>query len=217
MKVRLNLATSPLESNRRFAVGASAIGFFAVLGLLLLSWNAFSVWRADKVFRTRQAALENQIATLQQQRQNLAAFFDQPETVKRRQRAAYLNALIQQRAFPWIKIFMDLERILPGGVRVVNIEPKLSGDNVQLHFVVGALTDEGKLKFLKTLETSPEFSNIKLLNESNATPPDQGDRVLLDLQAQYSVIGDERNVPNPQIDRARGTRRHIGTRCNSPD
>ena len=188
MKVRLNLATSPLESNRRFAVGASAIGFFAVLGLLLLSWNAFSVWRADKVFRTRQAALENQIATLQQQRQNLAAFFDQPETVKRRQRAAYLNALIQQRAFPWIKIFMDLERILPEGVRVVSIEPKLSGDNVQLHFVVGALTDEGKLKFLKTLETSPEFSNIKLLNESNSTRPDQGDRVLLDLQAQYSVI-----------------------------
>ena len=188
MKVRLNLATSPLESNRRFVVGASAIGFFAVLGLLLLSWNTFSVWRADKVFRTRQATLESQIASLQQQRQNLAAFFDQPETVKRRQRAAYLNALIQQRAFPWIKIFMDLERILPEGVRVVSIEPKLSGDTVQLHFVVGSLTDEGKLKFLKTLETSPEFSNIKLLNESNATRPDQGDRVLLDLQAQYSVI-----------------------------
>ena len=188
MKVRLNLATSPLESNRRFAVGASAIGFFAVLGFLLLSWNAFSVWRADKVFRTRQAALENQIATLQQQRQNLASFFDQPETVKRRQRAAYLNALIQQRAFPWIKIFMDLESILPEGVRVVSIEPKLSGDNVQLRFVVGALTDEGKLKFLKTLETSPEFSHIQLLNESNAARPDQGDRVVLDLQAQYSVI-----------------------------
>ena len=27
---------------------------------------------------------------------------------------------------------MDLERILPEGVRVVSIEPKLEGDNVQL-------------------------------------------------------------------------------------
>jgi len=188
MKVRLNLATSPLESKRRFAVSSSVVGSLATLGLLLLSWHAYSVWRSDKVFRARQSAIESQIAALQQQRQALASFFDQPETVKRRQRAAYLNALIQQRAFPWIKIFMDLESILPEGVRVVSIEPKLSGDNVQLRFTVGALTDEGKLKFLKTLETSPEFSHIQLLNESNATRADQSDRVVLELQAQYSVI-----------------------------
>jgi type IV pilus assembly protein PilN len=188
MKVRLNLATSPLESNRRFAVGATVIGAVGLLGLFLLSWNAFSVWRSERVFRARQAALENEIAALQQQRQSLAGFFDQPDTVRRRQRAAYLNALIQQRAFPWIKIFMDLEKILPEGVRVVSIEPKLAGDNVQLRFTVGALTDESKLKFLKTLETSPEFSHIQLLNESNAARPDQGDRVVLELQAQYSVI-----------------------------
>ena len=188
MKVRLNLATSPLESNRRFAVGASVIGSLGVLALLLLSWHAFSVWRGDKVFRTRQSALESQIAVQQQKRQALASFFEQPETVRRRDRAAYLNALIQQRAFPWIKIFMDLERILPEGVRVVSIEPKLAGDTVQLRFIVGALTDEGKLKFLKSLETSPEFSHIQLLIESNSTRPDQGDRVLLAMQAQYSVI-----------------------------
>ena len=188
MKVRLNLATSPLESKRRFAVSASVIGTLGILGLVMLSWNAFSVWRSEKVSRARQSALESQIVELQQQRQSLAAFFDQPETVKRRQRAAYLNALIQQRAFPWIKIFMDLETILPEGVRVVSIEPKLSGDNVQLRFTVGALTDEGKLNFLKTLERSPEFSHIQLLNESNATRPDQGDRVLLEMQAEYSVI-----------------------------
>ena len=54
--------------------------------------------------------------------------------MQRRQRAAYLNSLIQQSAFPWIQIFMDLERILPEGVRVVSIEPKMSGDTVQLTF-----------------------------------------------------------------------------------
>jgi Tfp pilus assembly protein PilN len=188
MKVRLNLATAPLESKRRFAVSAWVLGSLGLLALAVLSWTAYSVWRADKVSRARQAALESQIAALQQQRQALAGFFDQPETVKRRQRAAYLNALIQQRAFPWIKIFMDLESILPEGVRVVNIEPKLSGDTVQLRFTVGALTDEGKLKFLKTLETSPEFSKIQLLNESSAARADQGDRVVLEMLAQYSVI-----------------------------
>src|SRR3984893_8124388 len=188
MKVRLNLATSPLESKRRFAVGASVMGSLALLALVLLSWNAYAVWRADKVFRARQTALENQIAALQQRRQSLEAFFDQPETVKRRQRAAYLNSLIEQRAFPWIKIFMDLERILPEGARVVSIEPKLAGDNVQLKVLVGATSDESKLKFLKALESSAEFSHIELLSETRPMRAEQTDRIMLALQAQYSVI-----------------------------
>jgi type IV pilus assembly protein PilN len=188
MKVRLNLATSPLLSNRRFTAGALALGLLGVVAFFLLSWHAYTVWNGERVSRVRENALENQIASLQQRRQNLSSFFDQPETITRRQRAAYLNALIQQRAFPWIRIFTDLEEILPEGVRVVSIEPKLVNDSVQLKFVVGALTDESKLKFLKTLEASPEFSHIQLLNESSSGRGDANDRVVLELLAQYSVI-----------------------------
>jgi type IV pilus assembly protein PilN len=188
MKVRLNLSTSPLESNRRFTLGATVIGAIAVLALLVLSYRTFSVWRSDKVLRARQDTLELQITKLQQQRQGLSEFFENSQTVQRRQRAAYLNSLIQQRAFPWIKIFMDLEHILPEGVRVVSIEPKLANDTVQLTFLVGALSDESKLKFLKALEGSPEFSHIVLLTETRPAKPEQTDHVILSLQAEYSVI-----------------------------
>jgi type IV pilus assembly protein PilN len=188
MKVRLNLSTSPLESNRRFALAATVIGMIAVVALLVLSYSTFSAWRQDRISSARQESLEMQIGRLQQQRQSLSDFFENPQTVARRQRAAYLNSLIQQRAFPWIKIFMDLEKILPEGVRVVSIEPKLAGDNVQLTVLVGAMNDESKLKFLKALESAPEFSHIELLNESRPLRPDQTDRVMLSLVAQYSVI-----------------------------
>jgi type IV pilus assembly protein PilN len=188
MKVRLNLSTSPLESNRRFTMGATVIGAIAIVALLVLSYRTFSVWRSDKLLRARQDTLELQIAKLQQQRQGLSEFFENSQTVQRRQRAAYLNSLIQQRAFPWIKIFMDLERILPEGVRVVSIEPKLAGDTVQLTVLVGAMSDESKLKFLKALESSPEFSHIELLSETRPIKPEQTDRVMLSLQAEYSVI-----------------------------
>jgi Tfp pilus assembly protein PilN len=188
MKVRLNLSTSPLESNRRFALGAGVIGAIAIVALLALSYRTYSIWQNDKVLRAKQDALEVQIGKLQQQRQSLSAFFENPETMQRRQRAAYLNSLLQQRAFPWIKIFMDLERILPEGVRVVSVAPKLSGENVQLTFLVGAISDDSKLKFLKALEGSPEFSHIELLSETRPERPEQTDRVLLALQAQYSVI-----------------------------
>ena len=188
MKVRLNLSTSPLESNRRFGLAAGVIGTIAIVALVVLSYRTISVWRSDKALRAEQDGLESQIAQMQQQRQSLSQFFENSQTVQRRQRAAYLNSLIQQRAFPWIKIFMDLERILPAGARVVSIEPKMAGDTVQLTFLVGALSDESKLKFLRALETSPEFSHIELLSESHPVRPDQTDRVMLSLQAQYSVI-----------------------------
>jgi Tfp pilus assembly protein PilN len=188
MKVRLNLSTSPLVSNRRFTLGASVIGGLAFVFLLLLSQRAYSIWSSDKIYRARQGALESQVSTLERQRQGLATFFEGSDNVKRRQRAAYLNSLIQQRAFPWIKIFMDLEQILPDGARVVSIEPKLVGDDVQLKVQVGAASDESKLKFLKALENSAQFSHIELLSESRPARPEQSDRVVLELQAQYSVI-----------------------------
>ncbi len=189
MKVRLNLSTSPLESNRRFTLGATVLGVIAVLALALLSERAYSIWSSDRTYRARESALETQVSKLEQQRNNLASFFEDTENVKRRQRAAYLNSLIQQRAFPWIKIFMDLERILPEGAHVVSIEPKLVGDNVHLKFLVGATSDESKLKFLRALETSAQFSNLQLLTETRPTRPDlQADHVMLELEAQYSVI-----------------------------
>ena len=134
--------------------------------------------------------LELQIAKLQQQRQGLSEFFENPQTVQRRQRAAYLNSLIQQRAFPWIKIFMDLERILPEGVRVVSIEPKLEGDNVQLTVLVGAMTDEGKLKFLKALE---KVARIFAHRAAERIAPNQCDADRSrDAYASGAVFGDLR-------------------------
>jgi hypothetical protein len=188
MKVRLNLSTTPLESTRRFTLATSVIGGLALILLLFLAQRAYFIWSSDRAFRTQQVALESQVTALQHQRQSLAAFFEDSDNMKRRQRAAYLNSLIQQRAFPWIKIFMDLEQILPEGARVVSIEPKLAGEDVQLKVVVGASSDESKLKFLKALEKSAQFSNIVLLSESRPTRPEATDRVMLSLQAQYSVI-----------------------------
>ena len=188
MKTRLNLATAPLVSNRHFTVGAALLGILALAALFWLSRNVYTVWSSDRIARAQQYEFENRIASLRQQRQALIAFFEQPETLQRRQRAEYLNGLIQSRAFPWVKIFMDLERILPPGVRVISIAPTLEGDTVQLKIVVGASSDEGKLKFLRALESALEFSRIQLLVETRPERPDQSDRVLMELQAVYSAI-----------------------------
>jgi hypothetical protein len=84
---------------------------------------------------------------------------------------------------------MDLERTLPEGVHVVSIEPRLVGDQVQLSLTVAAVSDDTKLKFLKALEDSAEFSQLEVLSESRPSNPQAGtDQVELKLTAWYSTI-----------------------------
>ena len=57
-------------------------------------------------------------------------------------------------------MFMDLEKILPAGVRVVSIQPKHDKGIVEVKLTIGALNDEAKMKFLHALEQSPSFSAV---------------------------------------------------------
>lgn len=187
MKVRLNLATVPLEKNRRFVVFSTTIGSVGLLAMALLSWNVYSVRRANTAMRLEQARMETDMQSLRRQRADLEAFFNRPETVQRRELSAFLNGLIAQRAFPWIQIFMDLERNLPDGVRVVSIEPRLADDHLELRLTIGAKTDEGKLRFLKALEDSHAFSDIQVLGENRTGGKAGEDQVLMALNARYSA------------------------------
>jgi len=187
MNIRLNLATRPLDSDRRFAAGATTIAVVGLVAMLILSWQAYSAWRADKAYRAEEARLQSEMNRLQANRSVLEAFFNQPENTQRRDRAAFLNSLIAQRAFPWTRIFMDLEQSLPEGVRVVSIEPRLVGDHLELRLLIGSATDEGKLKFLRALEGSSDFSGIEVLNEGRSERPTDPDHIMLALQARYSA------------------------------
>jgi Tfp pilus assembly protein PilN len=187
MKVRLNLATSPLEKNRRFIVFSTVIGSVGLLTMALLSWNVYSVRRANTAIRLEQARMESDLQELRRRRSELESFFNRPETVQRRELSSFLNGLIAQRAFPWTQIFTDLERSLPDGVRVVSIEPRLAEDHLELRLIIGAKTDEGKLKFLKALEDSHAFSNIEVLGENRTGGKSGDDQVMMNLNARYSI------------------------------
>ena len=186
MKVRLNLATAPLGSDRRFIVGSATAGIVGVLAMILLAWHAYSMWQADTAFRRQEAQLSADMNRLHARRNDLEQFFNRPETVQQRDLAAFFNSLIAQRAFPWTRIFMDLERNLPAGARIVTVEPTLVENHVELRLTVEALNDTAKLEFLKDLEMAPDFSEIQLLSERRS---EQGgnNSIVLSLVAHYSV------------------------------
>lgn len=185
MKIRLNLATTPLENNRQFVLSAALIG---LLGLGLLGWlgrETYRGWRESRELRAERADLEAKLNALQQQRRELEQFFKRPDTRRITEKAAYLNSLIEQRSFSWTQLFMDLERLLPAGVRVVSIAPQLAEGHVEVRLVIGATSDEAKLKFLQTLDQSGEFQRYRLLTETRPAQGRDTDQVQVELVAWY--------------------------------
>jgi Tfp pilus assembly protein PilN len=164
---------------------AAAIGVPALILCVGLSVKVVRDRAATGERRLEAERLEKEIAAYRVERSQLEQFFADPGTRLLTQRAAFLNAIIDQRSFPWTDLFVDLERRLPGGVHVVSLVPSLVENHVEVKMRVGALSDKSKLDFLKALESAPEFSRLELLSESRTGKNEDRDVVMLDLTAEY--------------------------------
>ena len=185
MKVRLNLATRPLETHRRFLAGAGAIAAVAGIVFIVLGWHVYSARKAEAEFRAKAEDIRRQTASLESQRQDLQRYFALPENNKVHERAVFINGIIDARSFNWTQMFMDLERVVPPGVHIVSIEPKQVKGRVEVKLKVGAASEEAKVKFLRALETSREFTRIALVKDTVPSSPG-ADASVLELTAVYS-------------------------------
>ena len=191
MKTHFNLASSPLENNRRFIAGAAALGTIAVAALFFLSVHAVQARRTNGAIRAAISRLQDQIRASQREQERLRVALKDPKTVEVMNRAQFLNNLIEQRTFPWTRMFADLEQILPPGVRVVSISPQMDkAGRVKVVLVVSAVNDEQKMKFVRSMVSSAAFSNVRPTQESHPEKVSTGNTglVLLSLEAQYATI-----------------------------
>ncbi|PYU26923.1 MAG: hypothetical protein DMG30_00645 [Acidobacteria bacterium] len=84
-------------------------------------------------------------------------------------------------------MFLDLELVLPGGVRVINIEPRqANGQAATVKLTVGALSEAAKQGFLEALERSDAFSHVELTNVRVGNAGPGGDQIVLELTVIYS-------------------------------
>jgi type IV pilus assembly protein PilN len=188
MRVRLNLATKPLESHRRFLAGAGLTAFFAAAVFVALGWHVYTVREAAAEDRARKEKISREYAKYQEERNDLKRFFDQKDIKGLSERAAFINGIIAVRSFNWTRMFMDLEHILPGGVRIISIEPKQVSGHVELNLTFGAANDEVKLKFVRALETSKQFSEVQIHSDIQPVTGNSpsGDKRVVQLSTFYS-------------------------------
>jgi Tfp pilus assembly protein PilN len=184
MYIRLNLATNPLLSHRRFLAGSAAAGVLGLVLLLGLGWRAYNLRKAEEDLRGRSDKIQKEMATVEKERNGLENYFAQQEAAGFQDHAKFVVEVLQARSINWTQMFMDLERILPAGVRIVHIQPKLEKGIVSVHFVVGASSQEAKLKLLKSFENSSSFSHVELLSERAATQTG-ADPLTVEFVAEY--------------------------------
>ncbi|HWG59207.1 MAG TPA: hypothetical protein VN661_09185 [Candidatus Acidoferrales bacterium] len=192
MKLRLNLSATPPPNQRPFLLGAFLIGAVSIALLVILSHAAFQAWGASSALRANTAHWQQQIAAERAKQASLAAYFDSPAAKQVLSRSEFLNSLIGQRSFPWTKIFVDLEKTLPPGVRIISISPTLDKGRAKVKLTFGAATNDGKIKFLRALEQSNAFSDVEVAGEKPANKQNErqasSDRVEVELTAWYATI-----------------------------
>ena len=186
MRIPVNLATKPMETHRRFL---TLYGTFVTLSAVLflgLVWHVYAVRKADVAFHLRSEESTREIDSLNAQREQLDHFFSQPQNVKLHDRASFINSIIDAQSFNWTRMFLDLERVLPGGVRVIYIEPKQVNGQAAVKLTVGAVSEDAKRDFLVALERSDAFSHVELISARAPTRELGGDQVILELTVFYS-------------------------------
>jgi type IV pilus assembly protein PilN len=187
MKVRLNLATNPLQTHRKFLAVSGLIGAIAGIVFVALGWHVYSVRKSNEALRARAAAVRQEMVGLMRQREELENFFKEEQNAKLNERSTFLNSLIDEQSLNWTQMFMDLERILPTGVRLLSIEPGHDKGKVFVKLHVGAISDEAKLKFLRAIESSPAFKEVREISEISSEPQ-QGSGDLDRLQIQLTAV-----------------------------
>jgi len=189
MKVRLNVATNPLQTHRKFLAVSGLIGAIAGIVFLALGWHVYSARKSNEASRARAESVRQEMVGLMGQREELENFFKEEQNAKLNERSTFLNSLIDEQSLNWTQMFMDLEKILPTGVRLVSIEPAHEKGKVQVRLHVGAISDEAKLKFLRALESSPAFKEVREVDERVSDPQQGGgdlDRLQIQLTAVYA-------------------------------
>ena len=173
MKIPINLASEPFRRYRAMLVASVALGTLLVASLaaLVTLANADTAQVAD--VRKEIAGLRSQIAAAGKQQADFEAVVRKPENAQVLELSVFLNTLLSRKGISWTRILADLEKTMPANVKVLNIQPYVTGRNqVILSLQVGSEGPEPVIMFYKALEGSDLFGGV---TQNIYQPPSQAE------------------------------------------
>jgi type IV pilus assembly protein PilN len=166
MRITLNLASRPFFELRpvllRLRIVAAALVVLALALFFLLRQAEIKADRAQAVAHRWTLASQQ----LQQEWQQDQALMRQPTNAATLERSDFLDQLFLRKSFSWTTAMMDLELVLPQGVQVTSIDPRMSKDGrVMMRLRVNGPRDK-VVGLVSNLEKSPHFIEPLVVGET---------------------------------------------------
>jgi len=193
MFISLNLASRPFSDQRptlvRMRIAMSALVLAAVvLGLVLRV-----VHRKAVEAHTHLHSLDGEIANILREQQGYQFMMSETENARTQVETRNLNQLFNQKAFSWTLVMVNLETVLPSGVRVTAIEPLVSKTgHILLHLRVFGPRDRS-IDLVQNLEHSKCFLQPRIVTESTDTSMGNNDKlgpVSMSTPTNFDLLAD---------------------------
>lgn len=166
MRVTLNLASRPFYELRplllRLRILAGLLVVLALALFVMLRHEENKAAVAQAAVHRWTVATEN----LEQEWRQDQALMREPANAATLDKSEFLNQQFVRKSFSWTTALMDLELVLPQGVQVISIDPRMSKEGqVTMRLRVDGPRDK-VVELVTNLEKSPHFLNPRVAGET---------------------------------------------------
>lgn len=174
MKLALNLAVQRSAHDRYAVLVAGPVALIALVLLILLGHSAAREWKSYQHVRASLGPLRATEAELREREKALRRELDRPEPREVYRRVRMVNGLFERRRLSLTELTEEISSLLPGNVRLTSLTLVEGGELPVVRLGFNAATETAMEEFLVSLEDSPRFSDIAILNQTlGAEGPDE--------------------------------------------
>jgi type IV pilus assembly protein PilN len=204
MRVSLNLASRPYVELRPLYNRLRLL--IAVLAVLACTfWFVLRTeYSRAQAAQARVDAIQSKVAQMQAEQQHDQQEMQQPKEAGVLHQAQFLNNLFLRKAFSWTAVMIDLERVLPAGVQVTNIDPAVSKDgHVTVRLRVLGQHDRA-VDLMRNLEKSKRFLTPRLTGEAAETSGTQNASTQTGVAngVTFEIVADYNPLPEKPVKKA---------------
>jgi hypothetical protein len=186
MKITLNLSSAPSPRERYALVWAVPVALVALVGLGLLLSSSLTSWRNYRRYHGALAEAESQEARLRQRQLALEGELNQPEFSAIYRDTQFINSLIEYRQFSVAELTQKVTKLMPLSVHLAALALSHQGHERVVRFTVAGDKQDAIETFLVSLEDSPDFDQVQILNQAEEQTAAGGVQVVLTCTARYA-------------------------------
>jgi type IV pilus assembly protein PilN len=167
MRVDLNLATQPYEDVRDLLLRWGVLLVLVAIVAAGLVVKAVEGWERARDVNHQIATERAALSRTEDDIKRAEAVLASPANKQTVAQSQFLNELIARKAFSWTQVFTELERMMPGRLKVISIKPELDEQNqLKLQMTVAGSSLNTALDLLRKMEASKHFRTPQITAQS---------------------------------------------------